>query len=110
MSPAIAWILGVVATVASGISTAAIIYIFKLIIRVEVLEKLFTDKKATLDAVKNSQDDLDRRVTRVEDAVVAIKEIVPELKKLGMVAQRLELLFEVKDGRIEDLETKVFGK
>jgi hypothetical protein len=110
MSPTVAWILGVVATIASGVSTAAIIYIFKLVIRVNILESSFTEKKATLDAVKNSQDDLDRRVTRVEDAVVALKEIVPELKKLSTVAQKLELLFEVKDGRIEDLENKVFGK
>lgn len=110
MTTAVAWIVGVASTVASGISTTATVYLFKLIIRIEVLEELFTEKKATLDAVKNSQDDLDRRVTRVEDAVVALKEIVPELKKLSTVAQRLEVLFEVKDGRIDHLEDKVFGK
>lgn len=109
MTPTIIWILGVVSTLTSGVCTAAIIYIFKLVIRVEVLERLFNEKKATLDAVKSGQDELDKRVTRMEDAILALKEVVPELKKLGNVASKLEVLFEVKDGRLDALENKVYG-
>lgn len=110
MNNVLAWLLGVLSVITSGVSVTAIVYVFNLIIRVEVLDKLFNEKKAILEAVRTSQDEMDKRVTRVEDAVVALKEIVPELKKLGTVAQRLEILFDVKDERLNDLEGKVFGR
>ena len=99
-----------VAIVASVISTGAVGYLFRSAVRLEVLERLFAEKKITLDTVKTTQDIMDKRLTRVEDAIAGLNEVLPELRKLGTLADRLDIMFTNDREKIERLQDAVFGE
>lgn len=99
-----------VSIVASVVSTGALGYIFRSAVRLEVLERLFADKKLTLDAVKTNQDNMDNRLTRVEAAIAGLNDVLPELRKLGSLADKLDIMFSNDREKIERLQDAVFGE
>lgn len=96
-----------VSVIASVVSTGALGYIFRSAVRLEVLERLFADKKLTLDAVKTSQDNMDTRLTRVESAIAGLNDVLPELRKLGSLADKLDIMFANDRKKIDKLEEDV---
>ncbi len=99
-----------VAIVASVVSTGSVGYIFRSAVRLEVLESLFADKKATLDTVKQNQDSMDKRLALVESAVANLNDVLPELRKLGSLADKLEYAALVDRRDMVRLQNAVFGE
>jgi hypothetical protein len=92
---------------ASVVSTGALGYIFRSAVRLEVLERLFADKKVTLDTVKTNQDSMDKRLILVESAIAGLNDVLPELRKLGTLADKLDIMFVNDRERINRLEDDV---
>jgi hypothetical protein len=98
-------------TIASTIiSSGAVGYIYKSAVRLEVLERLFEEKKTAVDTLKSSHDNMDKRLALVEQAVVGLNECLPEMRKFGQVAERLALLVEMGNKRLDNLEEKAAQK
>jgi len=94
-------------TIASGIiSSGAVGYIYKSAVRLEVLERLFEEKKSAVDTLRTSHDNMDKRLALVESAVVGLNEAIPEMRKFGQVAERLAILVEMNSKRLDSLEDK----
>lgn len=100
---------GWAASVSGVLSTGVLGYMLKSAVRLEVLERLFEEKKNTIEAVKTGQESMDKRLTRVEDAVVGLNDALPELRKLGALTGKLEIFMTMRDSQIERLENTVFG-
>lgn len=98
------------AAIVSGVlSTGVLGYMLKSAVRLEVLERLFEEKKTTIEAVKTGQEAMDKRLTRVEDAVLGLNDALPELRKLGALTDKLEIFMTMRGHQISRLEDKVFG-
>lgn len=95
-------------TVMNGIGlllgSGAVGYHFKAAIRLEVLERLFEEKKTTITEVKALQESMDKRLTLVEAAIVSLNEVLPEIRKIPATLERLTTLTENQDKRVSRLE------
>lgn len=97
-----------VSIIASIVSTGCIGYIFRSAVRLEVLESLFAEKKTTIDTVKLNQESMDRRLILVETVITGLNDVLPELRKLGMLADRLDIMISANKANIERLQDAVF--
>jgi hypothetical protein len=79
-------------------------YMYRAAIRLEVLERLFDEKKVTLSEVKTNQENMDKRLALVEAAVVGLNEILPEIRKLPATLERVTALLENQDRRVTRIE------
>lgn len=86
------------------LSSGAVGYHFKAAIRLEVLERLFEEKKLTLAEVKTNQDSMDKRLALVENAIVSLSEVLPEIRKIPATLERVATLVENQDKRLTRLE------
>jgi hypothetical protein len=92
------------------VSSGAIGYIHRSSVRLEVLERLFEEKKTTVETLRTSHDSMDKRLALVESAVVGLNEAIPEMRKFGQVAERLTLLLEINSKRLDALEDRAAAK
>lgn len=88
-------------------SSGGIGWIYRQGVRLEVLERMFEDKKGTINQVKETQDNHDRRLAVVESAVVELKEVLPELRNIGSLCAKMDSFISSTDRRLELLEDKV---
>jgi hypothetical protein len=79
-------------------------YMYRAAIRLEVLERLFDEKRVTLSEVKTNQENMDKRLALVEAAVVGLNEILPEIRKLPATLERVTALLENQDRRVTRIE------
>jgi hypothetical protein len=82
-------------------------YVFRLAYRIEVMERLFKDKKQTLDGVVTASADHEKRLAVIESVIVDLRELTPALQN---VATKVETLLETSLQRIDRLEERVFTK
>lgn len=103
------WVSIGTTAISTLVGTGAIGYALKAAVRLEVLERLFAEKKVTIDTVKTGQDSMDKRLSRVEDAIAGLNDVLPELRKLSLFTEKLDIVLSMGDKRIERIEQAVFG-
>jgi chromosome segregation ATPase len=97
-----------VAIISGVISSGAIGFIYKSSVRLEVLERLFEEKKAALDATSKAQDSMDKRVALLEQAITDFKEVIPDLRLISTLNAKLDNLtqrFDRMERRADDQKT-----
>jgi uncharacterized coiled-coil protein SlyX len=90
--------------ISTVVSTGAVGYIFKSAVRLEVLERLFAEKKQTIQDVANIQSAMSTRLALVEQAIIGLNELLPELRKFGSLGDKLELLLKLHEERLNKFE------
>jgi hypothetical protein len=104
-------IIGAIISVFVG--TGAIAFFLKYGIRLALLEELFKAKNETVKGLSQTQDEMDRRLYAVEQAVVELKTVIPnQLDALSRAVSNimgrgeLEAHLASQDARITKLEEK----
>lgn len=77
--------------------------------KIKALETAVAEKRVTIKEVKTYQDLMDKRLIRVEEAIVSLSEVVPELRTLGQVSSKLDAIMEVMSKRVELIENTLFN-
>lgn len=90
------------------ISSGAVGFVYRMSVKLEVLQTMFEDKKAQLSEVKTTQEQHEKRLSLVESAIVDLKEVLPELRKLGALAASVESFVQSANQRMTLLENYVF--
>jgi len=73
------------------------------------LKASIAEKHEELSGVKSEQSDMSKRLTAVEEAVVSLKELAPELRKFGELAVKMDTVIDLSTKRLNRLEDKVFA-
>jgi DNA-binding transcriptional regulator GbsR (MarR family) len=79
-------------------------------VRIASLETILQEKHDTLEGVKTTQSGMDIRLTKVEDAITAFRDVVPEIKSIGKLAEKLETVIDLDRQRIQNLEDRLLFK
>jgi uncharacterized coiled-coil protein SlyX len=72
------------------VASGAIPFLYRAAVRLEVLERLFAEKKEALDATSKAQDSMDKRVALVEQAIDAFKEVLPDMRLISTLNAKLD--------------------
>jgi hypothetical protein len=85
-------------------------YMFRLAYRLEVMERLFKEKRATLDGVVSTSAAHEKRLSVVESVIADLKALTPALQNIATLTSKVETLLETSLERIERLEDRVFAQ
>jgi hypothetical protein len=77
-------------------------------IRLGVLEALFKEKKETISNVKSTQEAMDKRLIEIETIVASLNSVLPDLRRFGEIANKLEILMSECNRSVERLEKVVY--
>jgi hypothetical protein len=83
-------------------------FLYRMAYRVEVLERLFKDKKATLEGVVTTSASHEKRLAVIESVIADLKELTPALQKIASLTGKVETLLETSLHRLDRLEHEYF--
>jgi len=84
------------------------IYMHRMAYRLEVLERLFKDKKEMLDSVATMSASHEKRLSVIESVIVDLKALTPALANIANLTTKVEILLENSSKRLDRLEEHLF--
>lgn len=85
-------------------------YMYRMAYRLEVLERLFKDKKETLDGVVTMSASHEKRLSVIESVIADLKALTPALQNIANLTVKVEALLESSSKRLDRLEEHIFSK